>query len=180
MIYTYKQAVDIFGSTYALNNALKNKKIFKVDEGMYSFDNKYSELEVFVIKHKDIIFTMKSAFYYLGICDEIPDIYEIATDRDSTKYKDNNLKQYFLNKDILNIGVINVNYHGTSITIYSKERMLIELVRYKNKMPTDLYKEVIRYYRNHINDIDISLLIEYVDSFPKKHLILNIIQNEVM
>ena len=58
--------------------------------------------------------------------------------------------------------------------------LLIEVIRYKNKLPFDYYKEIINYYRNHINDIDILLVLDYLESFPKKELITRTIQIEVL
>lgn len=41
------------------------------------------------------------------------------------------------------------------IKIYSKERMLIEVVRNKSKLPYDCYKEIIGRYRKLVNEMDI-------------------------
>lgn len=180
MVYTYNECIALFGSHYALMHALSEHKIFKIKEGLYSTVRKPKELEIFVKEHKDAIFTMESAFYYLGISDAIPDKYIVATDKDASKYKDENVKQYFMNNGLIKIGVTSIQYSDVDIPIFDKERMLIELIRYKNKLPFDYYKEIISYYRNHINDIDISLVLDYLNSFPKKDLITKIIQMEVL
>ena len=180
MVYNYQECIALFGSHYALIKALNDKKIFKIKEGLYSTDKKPKELEVFIKEHKDAVFTLESAFYYLGISDVIPEKYVIATDKDATKYKDMNIKQYFMNNGLMKIGVIFINHSGMNIPIFNKERMLIELIRYKNKVPFDYYKEIINYYRNHINDIDISSVLEYLEFFPKKDLIMRTIQMEVL
>ena len=52
---------------------------------------------------------------------------------------------------------------GATIPIYDKERMIIELLRNKNKMPKDLYKEVMGDYRR-IWDLAHSGILRY---FPK-------------
>ena len=41
------------------------------------------------------------------------------------------------------------------IKIYSKERMLIEVVRNKSKLPYDYYKEIIGRHRKLVNEMDI-------------------------
>ena len=180
MIYSYSECIELFGSYYALNQALINKNIFKIKEGLYSTDKKPKELEVFVKEHKDAVFTLESAFYYLGISDVIPEKYVVATDKDASKYKETNIKQYFLNGGLIKIGVVFIKRAGVDIPVFNKERMLIELIRYKNKIPFDYYKEIINYYRSHINDIDVSLVLDYLESFPKKELITKTIQTEVL
>ena len=180
MVYTYKECIELFGSHYALAQAISLKKIFKIKEGIYSNAKKPKLLEIFVKEHNDAVFTLESAFYYFGISDVIPDNYVVATDKDASKYKENYIQQYFINGGLINIGVTQITYNGVNIKIFNKERLLIELIRYKNKIPFDYYKEIINYYRNHLNDIDLSLVAEYLDSFPKKKLITKTIQLEVL
>jgi len=38
------------------------------------------------------------------------------------------------------LGVEEKTINGTTIKLYSKERLLVELVRHKNKIPFDYYK----------------------------------------
>ena len=180
MIYSYEDCIKKYGNHYQLEKALKDGDVFKIDNGIYSTDKHPKDLEIFVYRHNKAIFTMESALFYLGISDVVPNTYVVATDKDGTKYKDENIKQYFLNNSLLNIGVTTIKYNGVSILSYNKERMLIEVIRYKNKVSFDYYKEIIGYYRNHINEIDIQLVLEYLELFPKKSLIFNIIQLEVI
>lgn len=170
----------MLGTHYNLVKALKEKKLFKIKEGLYSNERNPKELEIFIKEHPDAIFTLDSAFYYFGISDVIPTRYYVATDKDSSKYSDSNIKQFFMNNGLINIGKIEINYSGITLPIYNKERLLIELARYKNKIPFDQYKEIIKYYRDHIDEINVSLLTDYIELFPKKRLITKIIQMEVL
>ena len=58
--------------------------------------------------------------------------------------------------------------------------MLIELIRNKNILPFDYYKEIIENYRNIIYELDIEKIQEYIKKFPKKDYINNAIQLEVL
>ena len=42
------------------------------------------------------------------------------------------------------------------ISMYTKERMLVELLRKKNKLPFDYYKEILGNYRKIIYELDVS------------------------
>jgi hypothetical protein len=66
------------------------------------------------------------------------------------------------------------------IEIYDKERMLIELIRNKNILPFDYYKEIIESYRKITYDLDIEKLQDYMTQFPKKDYIMNAIRLEVL
>ena len=96
------------------------------------------------------------------------------------KYNNKSITQYYFDLNILNIGKTNFNYNGSIIPIYNKERLLIELIRYKNKLPYDYYKEIINYYRKNLEQIDMSLVLDYLSAFPKENKILRTIQTEVI
>lgn len=180
MLCTYKESVALFGSHYALMKELKNKRIYKVKDGLYSTEKKPKDLAVFVKEHKDAVFTLESAFYYWGMSDTIPDVYVVATDKDATKYNESGVKQYFLNNDLIDVGVTVIEHNGTMIPVFNKERLLIELARYKDKLPYDYYKEIVNYYRDHLDDISISLVLEYLDKFPKSKMLGKIIGLEIL
>ena len=63
--------------------------------------------------------------------------------------------------------------------IYDRERMLIELLRFKNSLPFDYYKEILGNYRNHIYELDIERIQEYASVFPKSKMISDTLDAEV-
>lgn len=179
MVYNYKDAIARYQNNYNLMTAIQNGEIIKIENGIYSDSKDYKDLDVFIIKYKNPIFTMESAFYYYGISDVIPEKYNIASNKNGTKYDSPNIKQYFMDSCILEMGKRKYLHLGTEIYIYCKERLLIELIRYKNSLPYDYYKEIINYYRNNIQNIDVSVLFEMIPYFPKKEMIYRILQDEV-
>lgn len=180
MLCSYKESVALFGSHYALMKEIENKRIFKVKNGLYSTEKNPKSLAIFVKEHKDAVFTLESAFYYLGMSDTIPATYVVATDKDATKYNEQDVKQYFLNNNLINVGVTIIKHNGTAIPVFNKERLLIELARYKDKLPYDYYKEIVNYYREHLDDISITLVLEYLDKFPKSKMLARIIGLEIL
>jgi hypothetical protein len=58
--------------------------------------------------------------------------------------------------------------------------MLIELVRNKNKISYDMYKEIINNYRNIIDSLNLLKLQEYLSKFNDGEKLLNMIQEEVL
>ncbi len=180
MVFDYNEIIKKYGNWYRLKKAIENKEIFKLDNGLYSSSEKVKEIDIIVKKYNNPIFTFKSAFYYYGISDVVPDRYYIASNRNGAKYNDSTIKQIFMDNNILHLGVISFEYLGTRINIYSKERLLIELIRYKFDISYDYYKEIINYYRRIINEINFQEIIDILNNFPKKDMILKIIQEEVM
>lgn len=179
MIYSYEECIRAFGSDYQLKKQITEGKIYKIQKGIYS-DVKYpSEVAVISNKYPSAIFTLDSAFYYYSMTDVIPDMYSLATDRNAAKIRDNRVIQYFVPIKLLGIGKTELNYNGVRLITYDKERLLIELIRNRNRWPFDYYKELIGYYRTHLEELDIEKLQEYLEVFPKGEKIYEKIQLEV-
>ncbi|MCR5255616.1 MAG: hypothetical protein K6D96_06750 [Acetatifactor sp.] len=76
-------------------------------------------LQIISMKYPKAVFAMDSAFYYHGLTDVIPEKYCIATDRDAAKICQKNIIQIFENKNLLNLGVEQMEREGCVINIYS-------------------------------------------------------------
>ena len=176
MIYTYKECIEKYKTDYEIRKLLTLGKLKRVSRGVYSDDIYESELAIISKSYPHAVFTMNSAFYFHGLTDTIPCSYYLMTDNDSTKIKDERVCQFFDNSNSLTMGVEKKNYSGTEIRIFNRERMLVELIRNKNKLPFDYYKEIIANYRKLIYEWDIQ---EYAIQLPKTKRVLEVLQLEV-
>ena len=95
------------------------------------------------------------------------------------KIRDKRVKQSFENSDYIDLGKEDAEVDGVSVKMYSKERMLVELARSKNKIPFDYYKEVISSYRKIINKLDIQAVQEYAKLLPKTNMVIDTLEMEV-
>lgn len=179
MLLTYPESIKQYGNKYKLKKEMELGKIFQLEKGIYA-DKKYvPELQIISKKYPKAIFTLYSAFYYHELTDVIPEKYYLATDCNASKISDSRVVQIFENSNNLELGVETINYNGSNIRIYNKERMLVELLRNKSKLPFDYYKEVLNNYRKIIDDLDIPLIQDMVMSMPKSKTIMNSLQMEV-
>lgn len=179
MLYSYQECIAKYKSDYQIRKAIEGGELFQLKKGIYSDVEHVSHLEICAKKYPNAVVTMNSAFYHYGLTDTIPDCSHLATDRDATKIKDDKVKQCFLPKDVLELGVVQETHYDYVINIYSKERMLIELVRYKSKLPYDYYKEIIGNYRKLACTLDIQEIEELASAFPKRERIMQTLQDEV-
>ena len=101
------------------------------------------------------------------------------TSRGASKISDARVVQIFDNSNGLRLGAENIEYNGTHIYMYNKECMLIEFLRYKNKLPFDYYKEILNNYRNIIDSLDIQLIQNLAIESPKSRMIMESLQLEV-
>lgn len=58
--------------------------------------------------------------------------------------------------------------------------MFIELVRNKNKIPFDYYKEIMLNYRRVISKLDLEKIEDYARKLPKTNMVLDALQLEVL
>lgn len=179
MLYTYQECIEKYGSDYQMRKVIEKGELFKLEKGIYSDIQYATEEEILAKKYPEAILTMDSAFYHYGLTDTIPDYSHLATDRDASKMKDERVKQCFLPKEVVELGVVKEKQIGYEIKIYSKERMLIEVVRNKSKLPYDYYKEIIGRYRKLVNELDIQEVQEMAAAFPKSNKIMERLESEV-
>ena len=179
MIYVYTECIAKWSSDYQIKKQVKAGNLFQIEKGVYADTPDVSTLAVLVAKYPKAIITMDSAFYYHRLTDVIPDEYHIATDKHAIKLNDERVRQYYVPSDILNEGVVTMHRRDASFRVYDKERMLIELLRYKNKLPYDYYKEVLGNYRNIIDELDIERIQAYAATFPKHKMIAAALDVEV-
>ncbi len=179
MLYAHKELLKKYKSNYQIKKAVKEQKIFKIEKGIYSDKKNVHYLEIIVKKYPKAIITGESAYYYHNLADVIPDKICLATKRNAVRIKDKRIKQFFVNDNLFELGKENIIFEGVSITIYNKEKMLIELIKNKKSIPFDYYKEVILNYRNIVDDLQNWKIEQYLENYSQEERILDIIQKEV-
>lgn len=179
MIYNYNDVLKKYGSEYKILRALNNKEIYKLSKGVYSNKEFVNYLEVINKKYPNAIFSLESAFYYHKLTDVIPPKFFLATARKNAKINNSRILQLYVPDNLLNLGKTNLSVNGVKINIYDKERMLIELVKNRNKLPFDYYKEIISSYREIVNELDMKKLETYLKKYKNNVRLFDIIQREV-
>ena len=58
--------------------------------------------------------------------------------------------------------------------------MLVELLRYKSKLPFDYYKEILLNYRKLLPRLNVQDIQDYALESPKSNKVLEALQTEVM
>lgn len=179
MIYSGKEALEKYGTRYNLSKALKNKEIFKLDHGVYSDKDLVNPMIIASKKYPSAIITMDSAFYYYDLTDVIPRKIYVATNRNSNTINDEKIIQIKVPKDILNYGKEEVIVDGEKVKMYNKERLLVELIRKRNQIPFDYYKEIISNYRRISEDLNMYKIEEYLSLYKNEVNIADALLREV-
>lgn len=165
VILLYRELIERYKSDYEIKKMVMEGKIFKVDKGVYSDSQDINYLEIITKKYPNAIFTMDSAFYFYNLTDVIPEKECLVLRRDSSKISDNRIKVSYTVDKFFDIGKSTLNVNGILIQIYDKERMLIELIRNRNKMGFDYYKEIIGNYREIRETLNMKKITLYINKF---------------
>ena len=180
MLMTYQECIGKFGTDYRIKKEIASGSLFMKEKGVYSTLRNSSEIEIIMRKYPKAICTGRSAFYYHSMTDEIPDHYYLATRRTDTRIRDPRVIQSFLKDDIFEPGIIEMKYNSSTIRLYDRERMLIELMRFKKKIPMDYYKEIIQNYRKLTFELDFGLVEDYAALFRNGKTLMHAIQLEIL
>ena len=180
MVMNYKECIEKFGSDYKLKQEIAKGNIYVKEKGVYSTAGNISDVEVIMRKYPRAVFTDRSAFYYHSLTDVIPDYFYLATKREDTRIRDIRVKQSFMKENIFDAGIEMMNRNNMIIRVYNKERMLIELMRFKTKIPFDYYKEIVLSYRRIVDEMDFGLVEDYAYLFKNGANIMNQIQMEIL
>ncbi|MBQ9252302.1 MAG: hypothetical protein IJ188_06685 [Clostridia bacterium] len=177
---TRKECLAEYGSDYKIQQMVEAGKLFRVGKALYSEEKYVPELAVLARKYPKAVVTMRNAFYMYGLTDMVPDEYDLATERDAAKIKDKRVKQFFSPPGFFEQGITTSEYKGYQIRLYSRERMLIELIRYKSKLPFDYYKEILLNFRKIMPQLNIQVIQDYAYEAPKSAKIMETLQMEVL
>ena len=179
MLYFHKELKEKLKSDYQIQKAVSNKEYFKIENGLYSDMEFVNPLEIICKKYPEAVFTSDSAYYYYDLTDVIPDYFYLATKRSDTRINDKNIKQIFIPNDLFEFGKTQIEIENIIISIYDEERMLVELIRKKNIIPFDYYKEIISNYRKRTDKLDIYKIQEYISYYKNELSLYDTLMREV-
>lgn len=96
MLYNYREVLGIYGTDYKLKQALSERKIYRVESGIYSDGkNNFTKYELVLKKYPSAFLVKSSALYHIGFIKTEPDIIHLGTARNALRIRDKRIKQHF-------------------------------------------------------------------------------------
>ena len=182
MIYTAKELIELGETEYSIRKKVTSGELFILERGIYSTDSDNSFVdEVYISKkYPNAIITGLSAFYIYDLTDHIPDYFYLSTEQHSFPIRRKDVKQSYQDSSFFEVGVTTKQFDSGSIRIYDLERLLIEIIRLKEKCPRELYYEVISSFRRIKNKIDFYKVNKYLESFSNGDSLLQKIKEIIL
>ena len=183
MIYSTKDLLKKYKNNTAISRKLKEGTLFKVSHGIYSDDETcIADMEKIFLTYKNTTLTNESAFYFYDLSDYIPTKYNIASENKGSKIAFANVEQSYMNNNLIKVGRKKVKTDYGYIYIFDKERMLVELIRLRNKFSYEYFKEVVSNYRKLVinGEIDFIKVVSYCKVFKRGDSIRKQIEDLVL
>lgn len=126
----------------------------------------------------DGILTMGSALYMYGYLKERPYNWSIAISKNTSKSRFKMdypiVTPFYTEEDVLKLGVEQIDFAGGKIAIYSKERLICDVLKYQEKIDRNDFKRgVLSYIMD--DKKDVAALME----FAKERKVLKKVQNMI-
>ena len=173
MIYLTKELLDQGETEYSIRTKVSKGALFLVERGVFSDKEiKYIDEAIICKKYQNAVLTGLSAFYLYGLTDQIPDNFYLATEQHSFPIRRDGVIQSYQDPSFFSVGIIEKEIETGLVNIYDLGRMLIELIRLKEKYPPELYYEVLNSFRKIKNRLDFYKLNEYAKHFKNQNSIL--------
>lgn len=180
MIYSTEELLKNGETQYSIRNKLNNAELFLVERGIYSDDPHPLINECYISKkYPHSIITDLSALFIYDLTDHIPTYFYLATAQHSFPIRKDNVKQSYQDHSFFLVGKATIEYDNGLINIYDLERMLIELIRLKEKYPPEIYYEVINSFRKNKDKLDFYKINEYVKHFKNGKSLLQKIKEMI-
>ena len=183
MVYKYSELVNKIGSRRKADSLIEKGSYLKVSRGVYRDKNDlFGTCEELFAKYKNITLTLLSAIDYYDLSDYIPDKFYVSSISNGTPIKDKRVSQIYMNKEFFYLGRDKINTENGYIYIYNIERLLIEVIRFKKRLPYECYKEVCNSYRDLVKKekIDLTKVVKYAKQITHGNGILNTILEVIL
>ncbi len=170
MLYDYKEVLNLFGNDYKLKKAILDKRIFKIEKGIYSDgENNFTTMEIVLKKYNHAFLVKDTALHLIGFIENEPAKIHIGTARNALRIKDARIQQHFYSN--LDVAILsesewhkhshflsyeNIKIHTTEnnneIRLFSLKALFFDLVRnYKDYPKSTLFDllekfETCRYF----------------------------------
>jgi predicted transcriptional regulator of viral defense system len=164
---------------YQIQLALKAGIISRIKRGLYRLSDipsAYQEGEVAQIV-KAGVFCMFTAWAHYELTTSVSPEYHIAVPKSMKiiipDYPP--IRIYYWNKYFYEIGITEVEIGGQAVKMYDIERSVCDAVRFRNKIGTDVFSEILRNYVRR-DDRNMDKLLKYATSLRISHVLNQLIQ----
>jgi len=153
--------------------------IERVKNGYYSMNyHKKREEDILTVMFSDCVLSMESALYCYHYLKNRPFKWTLAVDKNTSKSRfkiDYPLVQpYYTEPEVLQMGTAKIAFGSSEMSIYSKERLICDILKYENRIEHEDLQQALRAFIMD-KEKDIAKLLEYAE----KRKVLSKVRNQI-
>ncbi|MCR5666737.1 MAG: hypothetical protein K6G01_07875 [Eubacterium sp.] len=150
-IWKTKELYEMGFSTRMVHAYVEDQILMRVKGGVYcQCEQKPTEEELICELFPDGVLCMESALYEYGYINQRPLKWQIAIDKDTSKARFKmdypQVKPYYTEAKVLEIGVCEIPLGENTMKIYDKERLIVDCIRYENQLEHEILKSALSHY----------------------------------
>jgi hypothetical protein len=171
-----------FPDSNALKKQTRESQLQRVCRGVYAHPGNFEPLLAYALAHPQAIVTLQSALVVYGFSDAFPlPPFDLAFKNGSRNQKDPSIRQFYISSVLFDLGKTTYKWMGGSLTIYDRERLLIELFRFEKRLDRQTFKDAIFAYRELVRKGDFSTAVyqSYIEHFPNSKNLWRRFENEI-
>lgn len=137
---------------YEIAQFRKDGLLDRVKHGYYQLADQHEPSDEKVISHifSDGIVCMDSALFFYGYSDRTPLEWTIAfkrtVSRSRLKVDSFNMKPYFIQLKLFDLGKAQTEMNGVTLMIYDRERTICDLFKFRTKIDSEMFNKAINAY----------------------------------
>lgn len=144
-----------------LTKLIKEKKLFRVDRGVYSTVNqKVNSFYTLQVQSDKTIFSHFTSLEIQGFYKNIDKQVQISVPQSYNAKKYTDYKVFYNSKKNFGHGIIEVDYNGYKLKVYDIERTVCDIIKDRNRFDQMEYYKFINYYFS-IDHLNYKKLLEY-------------------
>ncbi len=151
-IITAKEVINLGIHKDVLKELTIKKELEKITNGLYALPSEnIDEYLYFSYRIPKGIFSHETAAYLQGLSTRMPLVYvmtvKVGDNVSRVKSVRDNIIFKYVKKDYYDIGKINmVSPFGREISVYDKERTILDIIKDKDRIDVQVFSEVIKSY----------------------------------
>lgn len=132
---------------YQIKKLVNDNHIYRLKKGLYALKTEFEDIFFWYQKNnKYMVYSNETALYLHNLCDRFPNPLSVTTKK-GFHLRNKSLKKYYVNEDVLFVGVTEiVSPQGNIIYVYDKERTICDLVKNKNRIELQSYIQGLQTY----------------------------------
>lgn len=144
---------------------VSSNRLVRIRRGVYAKDGAVDDLFQLQRRYQRIVYSGITALYLLRLTDRIPDSIEFTIPKECRVRKEsigcNAICHIENNEELFHLGNVSTGtMFGNNVTCYSKEKMVVEMIRKRDDYDSELFLKAVKTFLNG-KDKDMDFLFQY-------------------